>query len=394
MDWAANLLGLSPAFTNASGVGGGAIQTTASEAGLVAIVAARSLYQRNHPDAKLEDLVIYATTQTHSLASKAGLVLGLHVRAIDVTSDDQFALRGKALRDALEEDAKIGRKPFILIATVGTTSSGAVDNLPEIMEVVKDHPSLWVHVDAAWAGIALSCPENRSQLYLKEINSFAHSFCTNFHKWGLVNFDCSTLWVRDRKHLTDALDITPAFLRTKHGDAGTVIDYRNWHLGLGRRFRSLKLWFVLRSFGVEGFRKHIRRGIELNNSFATLIENTVNLSLVTQPSLALTVFRLVPQSKSDDQPALTLEFLNDLNRLFYSRISARHDIMLTQTSLDGIFCIRLAVGATRTTEVHIRAAYDAIYKEAETTLEIWAATRVFNNLTQSTLPAFTDGANS
>jgi aromatic-L-amino-acid decarboxylase len=240
--------------------------------------------------------------------------------------------------------------------------------------LVKDHPSLWVHIDAAWAGMALCCPENRGPLYLEEINVFAHSFCTNFHKWGLVNFDCSTLWVRDRKHLTDALDITPAFLRTKHGDAGTVIDYRNWHLGLGRRFRSLKLWFVLRSFGVEGFRKHIRRGIELNNLFATLIRNSDKFSLVTQPSLTLSVFRLVAKPKPDGQPALSLESLNDLNRMLFSRISARADIMLTQTSLNGIFCIRFAVGATRTTDIHVRAAYDIICKEAETALEMWAQT--------------------
>ena len=171
---------------------------------------------------------------------------------------------------------------------------------------------------------------------------------------------------------------------------GTVIEYRNWHLGLGRRFRSLKLWFVLRSFGVEGFRKHIRRvsfpsiqlayllttsvnfqGVELNNLFATLIRNTDNFSLVTQPSLALTVFRLVPRSEADDQPTLAVESLNDLNRLFYSRISARNDIMMTQTTLNEIFCIRFVTGATRTTEVHVRAAYDIICKEAETTLELW-----------------------
>ena len=151
----------------------------------------------------------------------------------------------------------------------------------------------------------------------------------------------------------------------------------------------MKLWFVLRSFGVEGFRKHIRRvsfnplrqaclsgfqGIELNDLFASLIQNSVNFSLVTQPSLALTVFRLVPQPETDNQPTLALESLNDLNRLFYGRISARNDIMLTQTSLNGIFCIRLAVGATRTTEVHVRAAYDLICKESEATLEIWAQT--------------------
>ncbi|KAF8895716.1 pyridoxal phosphate-dependent transferase [Gymnopilus junonius] len=374
MDWAANLLGLSPAFHNASGVGGGVLQTTASDSALVAVVAARSNYQREHPEVKMEDLVIYTTSQTHSLGAKAGLVLGLQVRSIDVKLEDQLSMRGNALREALEEDKQLGRKPFILIATVGTTSTGAVDNMPEIREVAKDHPSLWIHVDAAWAGMALACPENRSKLYLDDINSFAHSFCANFHKWGLVNFDCSTLWVRDRRNLTEALDITPVFLRTKQGDAGTVIDYRNWHLALGRRFRSLKLWFVLRGFGVQGFQKYIRRCIELNQQFVNLIEFSEDLSLATQPSLALTVFRVVPKPRSPEQATPSAESLNDLNRIFYGRLSARHDIMLTQTSLNGMFCVRLAVGAARTTEEHIRNAYNIVEKEAKAAIETWDQT--------------------
>ncbi|TFK44455.1 pyridoxal phosphate-dependent transferase [Crucibulum laeve] len=372
MDWAAQLLGLSPAFMNASGVGGGCLQTTASDSALVAIVAARSLYQRNNPEAKMEDLIIYTTTQTHSLGLKAGLVLGLKVRAVEVDARDQFSLRESSLRNALDEDTKQGLKPFVLVATVGTTSSGAVDDLSEIGKVAKDYPSLWIHVDAAWAGVALSCPELREMLYLKEINQYATSFCTNFHKWGLVNFDASTLWVRDRKYLTEALDVTPSFLRTKHGDAGTVIDYRNWHLGLGRRFRSLKLWFVLRSFGVEGFQKYIRKSIELNNLFVKLIEESGNLSLVTPSSLALTVFRLVPKSSAQDAPAFSTQVLNELNHIFYGRISARHDILLTQTTLNGIFCIRLAVGAARTEEKHIRSAYDLLVKEANAVLEAYS----------------------
>jgi len=318
----------------------------------------------------MENLVIYTTTQTHSLGLKAGLVLGLAVRTLEVTLEDEYSLRGKALQSALDEDEKQGKNPFILIATVGTTSSGAIDNLAEIQQVVKKHPSLWVHVDAAWAGVALSCPENRGKCYLPEINNFANSFCTNFHKWGLVNFDASTLWVRDRKHLTEALDVTPPFLRTTHGDAGTVIDYRNWHLALGRRFRSLKLWFVFRSFGAEGFRQYIRRTIQLNQEFADLVSASNYLSLVTPPSLALTVFRLQPK-RTPGQPALSAESLNGLNRLFYERISARDDILLTQTILNGVFCIRLAVGAVRTTSIHIKNAYDILHEEAELTVKVW-----------------------
>ncbi|KIK09301.1 hypothetical protein K443DRAFT_127744 [Laccaria amethystina LaAM-08-1] len=371
MDWAAQLLGLSPVFLNSSAIGGGVIQTSASDSALLVVVAARSLYQRNHAEAKLEDLVIYTSTQTHSLGVKAGLVLGLQVRAINVKLEDEFSLRGDTLKAALKEDAKLGKRPFILIATVGTTSSGAIDNLPEIQEVAREHPDLWVHIDAAWAGVALSCPENRGKLYLRETNDFADSFCTNFHKWGLVNFDFSALWVRDRSNLVDALEVTPVFLRSKQDDSGMAIDYRNWHLGLGRRFRSLKLWFVLRSFGAEGFRKHIRRAIELNNLFAGLISESKILSLVTPSSFALSVFRLVPAGVQDD---LSLEALNELNRSLFGRLSARQDIMLTQTNLNGIFCIRLVVGAVRTDEQHVRNAYDVVAEEAEGVLQAWHQT--------------------
>jgi len=189
---------------------------------LTVVVAARTKYLKDHPGANLEDLVIYTTTQTHSVGSKAALVLGLQLRSIEVRSEDEFSLREDALRNALEEDAKIGRKPFILsesfddqlgpnqlnftflspqVATIGSTSSGAVDNLADIREVgksitasssssyqllisptVQDYPSLWVHVDAAWAGVALSCPEFRSALHLQEINAFVDSICINFHK--------------------------------------------------------------------------------------------------------------------------------------------------------------------------------------------------------------------
>ncbi|OBZ66739.1 Tyrosine decarboxylase 1 [Grifola frondosa] len=357
-------LGLGDHFMNSSAEGGGVIQTTASEACIVVCVAARSLYMRQHPDAKLEELVIYTTSQTHSLGVKAGLVLGLEVRIIDVKAEDDFALRGEALRTTLETDVGKGKRPFIIIATVGTTSSGAVDRLGEIGEVLKEYPSVWLHVDAAWAGVTMACPEYRGTARLEDINKFATSFGTNFHKWGLINFDASMLWVRNRKHLTDALDVTPEILRSQQHIAGVVIDYRNWHLGLGRRFRSLKVWFVLRSYGVEGFRKHIREGIALNEYFASLLRDFPDISIVTPPSFALTVFRLVPCGSWDHSAPITEELLNMLNRAFYARLSARSDILLTQTVLNGMFCVRFAVGATRTTVEHIDIAWEIIKEEA------------------------------
>ncbi|KAJ3529049.1 hypothetical protein NM688_g7910 [Phlebia brevispora] len=371
MDWSAKLFGLADHFLNSGGVGGGVMQTTASDSALVAVIAARSLYTSTHPAVKLEDLVIYTTTQTHSLGVKAGLVLGLACRTLEVSAEDQYALRGDTLRKALEEDEAQGKHPFILIATVGTTSSGAIDRLEEIAEVVRDHPSLWIHVDAAWAGITLSCPEYREVAKLEWINKIGDSFCTNFHKWGLVNFDASTLWVRNRKHLTDALDVTPEFLRTKQGDAGTVIDYRNWHIALGRRFRSLKVWFVLRSYGVHGFQKHIRDAIELNKHFASLVTESPTFSLVTEPSFALSVFRLQPPAAASIKPDELEQRLNELNQAFYRRVTARPDILLTQTKLNGTFCIRFAIGAVRTKKEHVDRAWALIQEEAAVAVKEW-----------------------
>ncbi|THU89379.1 hypothetical protein K435DRAFT_781667 [Dendrothele bispora CBS 962.96] len=371
LDWAAQMFGLGPAFFNSSGKGGACFQNTASEAALVAIIAARSAFTSKFPDAKMEQLVIYTTTQTHSLGVKAAMILGLSVVALEVKREDNFSLRGATLRATLEEDKQKGLKPFILIATVGTTSSGAVDNLAEIKEIVRDYPELKVHVDAAWAGMSLVCPEYRDKCYLNEINEIADSFCTNFHKWGLTNFDASPLWVRDRSYLTDALDFTPPFLRTAQGDAGTVIDYRNWHLGLGRRYRSVKLWFVLRGYGIEGFQKNIRKTIALNERFVEHVSSSSLFKLVAPPSLALSVFRLEPKPTSEQIPE---QSLNSLNELFYGRITARKEILLTQTVLDGSFCIRFAVGSPRTCEEHVDKAFEILTHEATLALEAWKQT--------------------
>lgn len=226
-DWAAKLLGLSPDFYNSSEVGGGVIQTTASDSVLVTVVAARSRYQRQHPDAKIEDLILYTTSQTHALGKKAALILGLQVRVLDVQSEDEYGLRGDSLRVSLEKDLASGLKPFMFsayfspsialpspnigfsVATIGSTSSGAVDNLREIGTVrkwkesllfchsmlithvaVKDFPDIWLHVDAAWAGVAFSCPEYREKLGLNEVNEFTTSFCTNFHKVKSFSLCC------------------------------------------------------------------------------------------------------------------------------------------------------------------------------------------------------------
>ncbi|KAF8531528.1 pyridoxal phosphate-dependent transferase [Gautieria morchelliformis] len=371
MDWAAKLFGLSDVFFNTSGVGGGVLHTTASDSALTAVVAARSRYTRLHPEVAIEDLVMYVTTQTHSLGTKAALILGLSCRPLEVKPEDEYGLRGDTLHSAILEDKANGKHPFILIATVGTTSTGAIDKLDELGDIVQEH-GLWLHVDAAWAGVALACPEYRELCQLESINRYAQSFCTNFHKWGLVNFDASTLWVRDRTLLTDALDVTPEFLRTRANKEGTVIDYRNWQLALGRRFRSLKVWFVLRSYGVQGFRNHLRKGVELANRFSSLLEASSQFELVVRPSITLTVFRLVPYD-SLANATNDISSLNLLNRIFHRRLSST-DLFLTQTEVNGVFCIRFAVGAARTQEKHIDMAWKVLCAEAGPAVEEWTST--------------------
>ncbi|KAF8523052.1 pyridoxal phosphate-dependent transferase [Hysterangium stoloniferum] len=371
MDWSAKLFGLSDAFLNMSGVGGGAIQTTASESAMTVVVAAREDFIRRHPDIPMEKLVLYITTETHILGIKTAMILGITCRALEVKAEDDYGLRGDALRAALEEDKANGMHPFVLIATVGTTGTGAVDRIDEIGSIAQEH-GLWLHIDSAWAGVAMACPEYRGLCQLDAINTYADSFCTNLHKWGLVNFDASTLWVRDRTQLTQALDVMPPeYLGSKVKEEGTVIDYRNWQLFFGRRFRSLKIWFVLRSFGVQGFQAYIRKGVALSNKFSSLVEASPYFEIVTPPSLALTVFRLLPPADMDiDRTDNTS--INALNRLFNRRLLDR-DLMLTTVDVGDALCIRLAVGSQQTEEKHIDKAWEVLCAEVGPAIEEWKA---------------------
>nr|XP_019047344.1 aromatic-L-amino-acid decarboxylase [Kwoniella bestiolae CBS 10118]OCF26274.1 aromatic-L-amino-acid decarboxylase [Kwoniella bestiolae CBS 10118] len=365
VEWAARMLGLSKDFWGSSGIGGGVIMGSASDSAFTAAIAAREKALR-----RLSKLVVYGSTQTHSLGAKAALMLGLPFRAIPVSIDDQYALRGEAVREAIEKDKKDGLVPFLVYATVGTTSTGAVDRIAEIGEVLKEYPTTFLHVDAAWAGVAYALPQYRESLRLQEVNEYADSFCTNFHKWGLTTFDCSIFCVKNRKDLTQALDVTPPFLRSKEADAGTVIDYRNWQPALGRRFRSIKLWFVLRSFGVNGFQKHLERGIEHCQRLTEIVSQSSKFEIITPPSLALLVFRLNPSSsgggKVDDDK------LNLLNQKLHQRLDTRYDIFLTQTVLHSIernvFCIRLAMGGVNTSFEDVQRAWEIIEEEGERVL--------------------------
>ena len=358
LDWMAELIGLPERFRSGSARGGGVIQGTASESTLVAMVAARERVRSrigNDPG----ELVAYASTQAHSSVRKAAMIAGVagglrddvHLRTID--TDERLAMDPRALAEAISEDLDFGRIPFFVCATVGTTSTTAMDPIGAVREAMGEaaHLMAWLHVDAALAGAACVCPEHRGLLAGVE---GADSICFNPHKWLLTNFDCDCFWTSDRVSLTRALSITPEYLRNAPSESGRVIDYRDWQIPLGRRFRALKLWFVIRHYGAEGLRAHVRRGIGLAEAFEGWVRADARFEVVAPRTLNLVCFRL----KADDGANLDLlEAVNAEGRAFLTH---------TTIPIDGVdrVVLRLAVGAVRTEERHVREAWERIRAHA------------------------------
>jgi aromatic-L-amino-acid decarboxylase len=369
MDWLAELTGLPEAFRSTSTTGGGVIQSTASEATLVALVAARARVRRKRPGAA--PLVAYASTQTHSSVLKAAMLGGVardasdtvHLRTLE--TDAGYALRPEALERAITEDLAAGRQPFFVCASLGTTSSGAFDPLGPIGEVMArtglTEMGGWLHVDAAWAGSALVCPELRGMSAGLEV---ADSFAFNPHKWLLTNFDCDAFYTRDRGALLDALSVTPEYLRNAATASGSVIDYRDWQVPLGRRFRALKLWFVMRHYGARGLRAFIREHIGLAELFESWVRADKRFELAVPRSLSLVCFRLAPR------PGEAPEATDARNRALLEQLNATGSVFLTHTVLQGVggrparYVLRMAIGATRTEERHVRACWEALQRLA------------------------------
>ncbi len=349
MDWLVTMLGLPEKFRSSS-TGGGVIQDTASSAALCALLAARERatgYSTNQKgcDGKL---VAYVSTQTHSSLQKAAMISGIGVdnlRAIDV--DGKFAMRVDALAQQVESDRRAGLTPFFVCATVGTTSSNAMDPVAAIAETCKKN-NLWLHVDAAMSGTAMLCPEFR---HLQNGVELADSYNFNPHKWMFTNFDCSCFWVADRKALIQTLSILPEYLRNQATESGAVIDYRDWHIQLGRRFRSLKLWFVIRYYGVEGLQHHVREHVRLAQQFAEWVRNDDRFALAAPAPLNLVCFRY----KGGD-PA---------NQTIMERLNQSGDLYLTHTELKGKLTLRLSIGQANTKFGHVENAWKRIREEAD-----------------------------
>src|SRR6266481_817086 len=344
LDWLVPMLGLPEKFLSSS-TGGGVIQDTASSASLCALLAAReraTQYASNRKGCNGR-LVAYASTQTHSSVEKAVKTAGLgsdNLRAIEV--DQNFALRPDALARQVEADNKAGLLPCFVCATVGTTSSNAIDPVREIARICKDH-NLWLHVDSAMSGTAALCPEFR---FLHDGMEFADSYCFNPHKWMLTNFDCDCFYVADRKNLIQTLSVLPEYLRNQATESGAVIDYRDYQIPLGRRFRSLKLWFVITHYGIEGLQQHVREHFRLAQQFADWVRSDSRFELAAPVPLNLVCFRL--RSGDNDNQKL-LDALNQSGNLY-----------LTHTRLDGKFTLRLCVGQTNTKSRHVERAWQLI----------------------------------
>ncbi|KAL2177270.1 pyridoxal phosphate-dependent transferase [Thermothelomyces heterothallicus CBS 202.75] len=383
LDWLARALGLPACYLSTGPTrGGGVIQGSASEAVLTAMVAARDKYLRETvPESGLDEeereervmvkrsrMVALATTLTHSSARKAALILGVRFRAIPVREEDGYRLRKEALAAALAECRAQGLEPFFLVATMGTTDVCSVDDFEGISEALAQHVApgqpgeVWVHVDAAYAGAALVCPEVQQSARIDLIERF-HSFDVNMHKWLLVNFDASCFFVRNRDWLTKALSVNQAVYGNKASDGGLVTDYREWQIPLGRRFRSLKIWFVMRSYGIKGMQQHIRRTSQLGEEFAAALRARPDLfEIVTGPSFALTVFRVAAKSGEEPTPE---EERNALTKALYERANASGKIWLTSTNLDGKFAIRLMTGVRTTERQHVETAVKLLTEIAQ-----------------------------
>ena len=349
LDWLVDMLDLPEKFKS-TGTGGGVIQDTASSATLCALIAAREKASNGNINETGFDgtLRVYTSSQAHSSIEKAVKIAGIgkhNLRSIAV--DNEFAMRPSELRRAIEQDITDGLTPAFVCATVGTTSSTALDSLTEIGSICSEF-GIWLHVDAAMAGSAAICPEYR---FIHKGMEFANSYCFNPHKFLLTNFDCSCFYVSDRDALIDSLSITPEYLKNKASESNSVFDYRDWQIPLGRRFRSLKLWSVIRHYGIKGMQAHIRQHIESAKALTEEINKDDRFELMAPTVINLVCFRY----KGSDK----------FNEALVQRLNNSGKLYLIHTKLNNKYTIRFSIGQTKTTWDHVIKAWGLILQETE-----------------------------
>ncbi|KAL8504335.1 hypothetical protein ACS0TY_022895 [Phlomoides rotata] len=355
MDWVGKMLQLPEAFLF-SGGGGGVLQGTTCEAILSTLVAARDKMLNRIGVDCINKLVVYGSDQTHSALQKAAQIAGIHrsnFRAVGTSKADAFALSARALREAIAADVESGLVPFYLCATVGTTSSAAVDPLAPLCAVAREF-GIWVHVDAAYAGSACICPEYR---YLIDGVESTDSFSFNPHKWLFTTIDSCCLWVKDPTALVKSLSTNPEYLRNKATESKQVVDYKDWQIVLNRRFRSVKLWFVLRSYGVVNLRNFIRSHVKMAENLQGLIGKDRRFEVVVPRNLSTVVFRFGSFSGEEEDVA------NDFNAKLLESINGSGRVFMTHSVIGGAYVIRVAIGATLTENRHINMAWKLVAKK-------------------------------
>jgi aromatic-L-amino-acid decarboxylase len=341
MDWLVEMLDL-PSAWKMAGPGGGVIQTTASDSTHTAIVVARHVKSES---AAIDSLVAYTSEQSHSSVEKGARVAGFrHTRTVGVDSD--FAMDPRQLEGAIAADLAGGLVPAFVCSTVGTTGTTAVDPVEAIGTIARRH-GMWHHVDAAFAGSAMICPEFRHyQPGLELVDSYVF----NPHKWLLTNVDCSVMFVADRAPLLATMSILPPYLRGAAAGSTTVVDYRDWHVALGRRFRALKLWWVLRAYGVQALRSMIREHVALAQELAQRVIGHERLEMVAPVPFSLVCFR---HADGDEATTRLAKAINESGHSF-----------VTPSVVDGKSFIRVSIGQTRTRQSHVDQLWQVIAMEA------------------------------
>jgi len=345
MDWLGQMYQLPEGFT-------GTIQDTASTSTLVALLSAReratqhAFGQQGASAPNADKMRVYISTQTHASADKAAKLAGLGLQNVrKVPVDDNYAMSPKALTDMIEEDLAQGYLPTCVMATVGTTSSSAIDPLEPIGKICKKY-NIWLHVDGAYAGTAAILPEKR---YILDGIEYADSLVINPHKWMFTNFDCSAYYVKDVDLLLRTFKTNPEYLKTTYDPQ--VVNFRDWGIPLGRRFRALKLWFVIRTYGVEGLQERLRHHIDMAQTFSQWVQEAPDFELLAPTPFGLVCFRYLPEGVAEEQ-------LNTINERLLAKVNQNGQVHLTHTKLNGQYTIRMCIGQLYTELEHVKGAWE------------------------------------
>ena len=347
LDWMRQMLGLPSEFQ-------GVITDTASISTLVALTAAREAIHKRIREkglagrADIPRLRLYCSEHTHSSIDKAAIVLGIGQEGVrKIPSDVEFCMRADALTIAIEEDKKNGWLPFAAVATVGTTSTTSIDPVPAIADICR-REKIWLHVDAAYGGVAAIVPEMR---FVLDGCDRADSFVTNPHKWLFTPIDCSLLYTRHVDILKQAFSLVPEYLKTTESN---VNNYMDWGVQLGHKFRALKLWFVIRSFGVDGIVSHLRAHCRLAREFASWVDADKDFERLAPVPFSVVCFRYHPEGISDESK------LEQLNTQIIESINATGEVFLSHTKLNGRYALRIAIGNLATTEKHVTRVWELV----------------------------------